>query len=122
MSKESVIFLTRGEIIIFSEFYLSVHLKKSDSRRKDIERLIKVGKLKILTIDPKLEGFNKFYRGNWYLIQTLDCISFSDSADGYTHFRLRYKYDSKKFLWEEGGGVRLLEEEEISKIRKTLTI
>jgi len=118
MNREPIlIFLTRGEILIFSEYYLSIHLKPNDPRQKILSNLLCQDKLKILTIDPTTHFF-KFELKKWYLIQHLVYIESYDHS-GYTHFKFRYRFANKSYAWEIGEGVRLLEkEEEIKKLRK----
>ncbi len=117
MNDPILIFLTRGEILIFSEYYLSIHLKPDDPRQKILSNLLCQDKLKILTIDPTTEFF-KFELGKWYLIQHLVYIESHDHS-GYTHFKFRYKFAQKLYQWEAGEGVREIEnKEEIKKLRK----
>ena len=108
--KSDLIFLTRGEILIFSEYYLSIHLKPGDVRQKVLSGLISQNRLKILTIDPTTK--------KWYLIQHLVYIESYDHS-GYTHFKFRYRFANKNYIWEIGEGTREIQsEEEIKKLRK----
>ena len=71
-----------------------------------------------MPIDPKLEGFNKFYQETEYLIK-LWIISFQIATD--THIsKPGINMIQKNFFGKKGGGVRLLEEEEISKIPENI--
>lgn len=115
--KSDIIFLTRGEILIFSEYYLSIHLKPGDVRQKVLSDLVSQNRLKILTIDPTT-NFSKFELKKWYLIQHLVYIESYDHS-GYTHFKFRYRFANRNYVWEIGEGTREIKsEEEIKKLRK----
>jgi hypothetical protein len=113
----NAIFLTRGEIHIHSEKSLSIHLKPEDKRLKEISKLLSLKKLMIVTVDPTLDKFYKLYKGNWYLIPTLE---YTGSADyqGYTHFSFEYKFSDNDYYWEKSG-IRTLKDKEIETFRKT---
>jgi hypothetical protein len=116
----NIVFLTRGEIHIHDANNLSIHLRPNDKRLIDVSTLMSRKKLKIVTINPKLDKFYRFYKDNWYLIPNVEYTGSTDHS-GYTHFSFKYKFDNGGYLWEREG-VRLLKTHEIKSVRNSLSI
>ena len=115
---KNYIFLTRTQIEIVSSSSMFVHLKKGDKRIDKIHKGLESGTLKIVTVNPYSKNFNKFYKDNWYLIETIQFVEhFSHS--GYEHYVFQYKFE-KNFYWEKEG-IKVLDMSEISTFRKKLT-
>lgn len=116
----SYVFLTRGEIHAHTNNSISIHLRKNDPRTKIVSDGISTNTLKIVTVDPKCQGFFDFYRGNWYLINYL-VYTGSSIHSGYNHYSFQYRF-KKEFSWQEGEGAKILTNEEITKFRNTLKL
>lgn len=119
--KKILVFVTRGEITIDSDNTLAIHLRPSDRRLKKVARGIRESNLQLVIVNASIVNINTtFYRNNWYLVQHLKYTASWDH-DRFTHFSFEYKLNNKSYDWQKEG-VRMLNSDEVSKFKKTLSI
>jgi len=117
------IFLSGRELEVISSTAASIHLKKTDSRYKILEQLLKSGNLslniwspfQIITVNPYQKSYYDFFqKEEWYLIPSI-IYTGRCSFNGYEHFSFSYRL-RRYYTWERNC-VRLLTTYEISKYK-----